>query len=1070
MKLSKVFGIIALIAIMVQSFNVVFGAFPSYEVHEEFIDGVHEIYSFPFQTHSVYSNRTRATYYFYAQGFHLKCKVLDITGNELDDYYIWQDSGAVYGWKGDFSVCIHPSGDRLYLALKYKQGQTGISWANNTRVYSLLVNEETKRADVIDIEIITDDDKQVDAPSRAIDIVCTGELNPHIAYIETTRQQSTIYFNEVFISNSTNTFTFNKFIQVFSSELFLQELSVTGLSNRECYAGISNYQEDGLSCYLQRWHNTNNYCEDEALFLCFDTQSFIDRHFDGTDYSGQYWQAEGHKAQQQKPEDYIGIRYSNILGNFGEIVHGYYERNGDYLRHFEYNGTSDSYSEYNVFQHTDTNHPIAGFAVNDRQSWNMIVWNENMTTVSGLPIYRYYNFNETTNQFDSVVPLSNFRNSETGAGISPESEYDASHGSQYALEASLYDNATIGIMTYENSGEIIIYQLDDQADLFKFYPDLENGTIVDGSGNSLSVGDWLYQGEVYTFSFDTNNLTEAGYIQFDDNDATIRIRFNTTTNRVTLERDLEENKISIIDYEQAGDSWNISFTLGEGIDDALNVDFSYWVQNYGHNLTATGTYISGLNIYNLGGFTFDRTVVNTGGFFEYGNPLEVWSQYNAGSSYANTSQVYRKLQWFHSQFALDVTDNDVFDTKENTGDVEIHLEYLENGVWQDLIYVQFDIPNGAVDPAGAGAGKAWVDISFNWYARNDAGNMASFRNGYFVAYPDCGDDVNSDATTLQLWLDLWIDRANNSRSVGGTLSPTFYGMDETGFLLFNSWRPIMTNATLGTVTVPLRNSTGSIIQADQIDLMRVSTWVITGSALDTNVWAIRDFKNQDYLLAEGRLRGIDKPAIVEPLIVDMPSSGFLSGLRKAINALGQTIINALAGAWKTSIGLIDTILEFLGLGEGLFSSLVYVLGELLEIFNLVLAEFETLITYALNSVTELLRLVIAVSGRVIFTANIFVTTILQYYNSIVSLFTGGWSDVGNMWNQFDILVWVQFWLIAFFPFWELDRISKSQNPMGTIKGDVESVFGLITGVLRVFVFLWQLIEGILGLIINIVRG
>jgi len=1064
MKLPKIFGFVFILILSVQGLNQV-GGYPEVEKQIELASGVgiQDIQALPFQDHSVFSPATNLFYNFYVSSEGLRCAIVDKFGNIFDNQLILDNSGFYWGGLQDFSVDIHHLGWKVYLIIKLNAGNSALT-ANGDefRVYYMAINDETKTLDVLDVETVENADQT--NPNWRPSLVDIAVQKDGSILVGMTVRPVGSYLAVIYPSEGDTGFNYDKTKYQTSDDLFFNELATNPPNDYYHSLALTSYGETGAGIYIAIFEVSNMWTKNEAIFRIENVTRFYTNGYEDANFH-----AEGSITQWSKPDDTSW--YIDIVGNYA----------GTYLvatTQRENGGTSYCYSRYwNATSDTTQTRTIDSVAVNDvsyfcalstneRDALNAIYFND-----TNLDFAYQAKYNQTSASWQNEIDLITWQNSESGAPIDLDNIREVSTGNNFALVMQgTKEPATPQAIIYQNSVEWAYYYLDDYKGEFPYEPNLENNTLVDSNGNSLSTGDWLLEGEIYTFRFDTNNATESGYIQFDDDDATIRIEFNETTNRVTLDRDLEENKISILDYETVNDSWNITFSLGEGIDDNLDVDFSFSVENFYHNVTISGTYIPNLKIYNLGGFTFDRTISNTGGFYPYGHPLEAWSQYNGSSSWVNTSQVYRKLQWWHSQFALDVSDNDVFDTKENTGDVEIHLQYLENGIWQDIIYVSFDIVNGAVDPSGAGAGKAWVDIAWNWYGRNDAGNMASVRNGYFVAYPDCGDDVSSDATTLQLWADLWLDRANNSKAVGGSLNPYYYGMDETGWLLFNSWRPIITNTTFGTVTIPLRNSTGSVIQADQMDLMRISTWVITGSNLDTNVWAVRDFKNQDYLLAEGRLRGIDKPPIVEPIVIDMPSSGFLSGLRKAINALGQTLINALAGAWKSSLGLIDTILEFLGFGEGVFSSLIYVLGEVLDIFDLIIAEFEDIINYAINSITDLLSLVVAVGGRVVFTVNMFVSTILSFYNALVSLFTGGWGNVGDIWGSYDILSWLQLFLVAIFPFWEMDRISKSQNKIGVIKEDVETFIGALTGIMRVFLILWGLIQSLFNLIMNIIRG
>jgi hypothetical protein len=450
------------------------------------------------------------------------------------------------------------------------------------------------------------------------------------------------------------------------------------------------------------------------------------------------------------------------------------------------------------------------------------------------------------------------------------------------------------------------------------YTEVFNETIDPVSGSGRGDCDYLFMGEMYEYTASYNNTNYFKFWFRDGGYDNITITYNYTSNELSI-NDLNDFIIGINDFTATErDTFldvSIKFTLGKNIIDKDNVQFYSYHSNDTYNNTETLGIIK--HIYNLGG-AMSYEFINDAGKVTGGDVFEIYSQYNTSFSVADAESAYRRLQHVHIQASLDVEDNDVFDTKVNTGIYKFGIRICENNSWVDQYYCQIDIVNGAVDKGGVlSNGKAWIVYDVQWFAINASGVETQIKQDFVTAYPDCGDEVNNPVTTSKFWVDLWFSKYNYSTVIAGRFSPYYYGMDQTGFILWTDWSPIMFNETSSMFFYTNYDSNGNIRKTTDVEMVKVFARIETAVNTDTNLWSLRNYEIFDIETAHDRMSGIDTPVFEPVKVADMPSGGFVAPIVKAIQSIGNIIWSGALGFIKILIGAIDSLLQYVGIDVSL---------------------------------------------------------------------------------------------------------------------------------------------------------
>jgi hypothetical protein len=596
------------------------------------------------------------------------------------------------------------------------------------------------------------------------------------------------------------------------------------------------------------------------------------------------------------------------------------------------------------------------------------------------------------------------------------------------------------------------------------YPEPLNETL---ESNNRGECNYLFVNELYKLSIVWNN-TEYFEIKFNDTLNKIVVKYNVTSNELNI-NDINDYIFSIDDFTinqiNTYTYMEMYFSLGKNILDANDVTFTTYQNNsfIGVNSTLGIT----RNIYNLGGL-MEYEFINDANKVWGGDVFEIESQYNASFSFADVESAYRKLQHVHLQASLDVSDNDVYDTVENTGQFKYGIRICENNTWVDQYYCLVNINKGAVDAGGVGGtGKAWVTLRVQWYAINNTGIEWLIKTDYITAYPDCGDDVSKPVKTLKFWVDLWFSKYNNSEIIAGRFTPYYYGIEQNGHTFWTDWAPLSFNETSSMFFFTNYDSNGNKRITTDIEMIKVFARLETADNADTNLWALRNYEIFSIETATDRFEGIDTPVFEPPKVPDMPSGGFVAPIVKALQSLGNLITKAIISLIGGLGGIIDDILRRLGLPPimHIFYTLIKGLFDILEPLYQNLTEIVISLVTSIGNVFNSLFLVIP---RYVYFITMVVGVFVNYYNIIVSFFTSGFDGITNLWSQYDIYQFIQLYIAVILPFIEIARIESSDTPIQTLVDDLKTVRDIIMGA---FTFLWSLISiisEIIGRIIGVI--
>lgn len=529
--------------------------------------------------------------------------------------------------------------------------------------------------------------------------------------------------------------------------------------------------------------------------------------------------------------------------------------------------------------------------------------------------------------------------------------------------------------------------------------------LYKSDGSTLVSDGWLFMGEAYNLVSTIQNMTTY-YMEMSDGVNTIRFTFDNETKSLGISCDefvaglvsssVEELNVSIFQYQL---TWK--FVLNKEIVDCPSgVYISYYGENEPEGTDIDGIAIIGLKIYNLGGhvsYEFQGDAGRKTG----GDALEIHHTNSTGNG-AYVDVMFRRLQHVHLAFSLDVEDNDCFDVDENSGIVQLGFKYWDGTEWDTIYYAELSIVNGAVDPV-SGTGKAFIIPYVSWNSRQSDGVMTTIKSDVLSGYPECADDVNSQITYTKFYLDLWFNTMNSSTTIGGRLSTKYFGMvEETSWFFWSNWKPVMVNMTESMFFDDLRDESGDILQVSEIELVKFFIRVLKSGAgsgsCDSHTWTISD-PEFSYTLAGDRMQAVKTPDGIDTIVIDMPSSGLLQPLTKAIEGIGNAIWASALNFIKILIGATDSLLNFLNSPVSMsqmiewvmiqtsyitswISTVVNYASSMLTILNMMFTQLLNLITYATNAILWVLTYVIVIP--------------LHFINYVMAVLSGGTWTIGDI--------------------------------------------------------------------------
>jgi len=256
---------------------------------------------------------------------------------------------------------------------------------------------------------------------------------------------------------------------------------------------------------------------------------------------------------------------------------------------------------------------------------------------------------------------------------------------------------------------------------------------------------------------------------------------------------------------------------------------------------------------------------------------------------------------------------------------------------------------------------------------------------------------------------------------------------------YGKFRPMIGEYENAKFLDDLYDETGNITNCRKFDLMRVFIEVEKIDIADGNdeTWTVRAVENVNRQLAADRMQGVDEPTFVETKVLDMPQTGFLNPLIKAINGIKTAIWSGALGFVKVMWGAIDSFGVFIGLPSGFFSRITDFIIMIPDIIIKLVENIDMVITYSVTLLDQIFSFVFVAIPRLFWLLAELTFTFVTFWTSISSMLTGGWTGVSNIWVEWNVGDWIQLFLYAIFPAWQVNRIFTSKTPMETARNDLK---------------------------------
>jgi hypothetical protein len=567
-------------------------------------------------------------------------------------------------------------------------------------------------------------------------------------------------------------------------------------------------------------------------------------------------------------------------------------------------------------------------------------------------------------------------------------------------------------------------------------PDLKNYTF-----NGMEDDLYLYMGEIYELEAWVNN-TNYLYFEMNDTRHIWRYTYRNDTGQMWLNvtdyEGLKENEavIGLISQNetQRGTLRKLQwrFVLDKQVLDVYNTTISWYGLNFAGNLSSGGD-IGGVSIYNLGGYV-DYTFVGDGQRISGGDNFELEVRNATQNSSAYAEEVYRKLQWVHLKTELYhnmswdglLLKYKVWDTV-GTGNLEMGMQFRYNGVWHDGWYCDIYLNGGNIGyMAGWGQDRAFLKYRVRWWN----GQVLQHTDTIY-AYNDAYYPAGSNGSTRHstpFFIDLWFNRMNSSTTIGGRVTPVYYGVEERGWWGMGDFRPVIDDEAYSDFFDDLILDNGTIISSQYIEEVRF--WVKISKIADDNVvWRVHSYASKNFQKAIDRMDGIDTP---DPNDIEMPAittTNFLTPLYKALQNIGNTIWNAGLQFIKVLWAFMDNLLVSIGLPTGTWSRIIAFFMAIPRMLVALLMQINIMIDTIIALVGSIFPFLLITIPRFLWTLGTLATSFTSWWREIINLFTGTYSQIGNWWALLAVEQWILLGLMVILPINEFDIIFSDRDPM-----------------------------------------
>jgi len=307
------------------------------------------------------------------------------------------------------------------------------------------------------------------------------------------------------------------------------------------------------------------------------------------------------------------------------------------------------------------------------------------------------------------------------------------------------------------------------SDLYFELIDLASYSVVIEDSYDCEDDKWVFTREdYYTFNMTFSHDLDESFVD------TLTIAFqegsgdwiNATYERSTDEFNLDSGEgyvyLSGGDYYSSGFDFTVEFNFyfRDTLGDALDVDIHCWGDDSDGNTPgwqeAETDYF---NIYDEGGYS-DLLTSGTAGKLDGGEvgEDELW-QDQANSD--GGSELY---------------------TGSGDWELDISIYYCDHdgGDWVEGWRL-----NLKMDSGDKGPDDYWTLINSTWYQKDTA-----IKDDTWYAYIEA-----EPLARIRIYVDLWFNKEDASQLSGGRVNSMFHGIENTGWLWFSTWAPMMGNVT-----------------------------------------------------------------------------------------------------------------------------------------------------------------------------------------------------------------------------------------------------------------------------------
>jgi hypothetical protein len=248
------------------------------------------------------------------------------------------------------------------------------------------------------------------------------------------------------------------------------------------------------------------------------------------------------------------------------------------------------------------------------------------------------------------------------------------------------------------------------------------------------------------------------------------------------------------------------------------------------------------------------------------------------------------------------------------------------------------------------------------------------------------------------------------------------------------------------------------------------TDVPTGEAgdedCDTHTWILKDFREYHHKVADDKYIGVGEPPYEETKVIDMPHGGLVATIYRALESMGRIFWAGALAFQKIVWGAMDTFFEWAGFGANFWSRATYFLMLLPNMIVEFVAQAGNFVDWIISIANYMFNFIGVTITRVITFLGWIVNVWIRYARGIISLFTGGWTNVGDIWTQYSMEDWIVLFLTILYPYYQIKRWYDSDDPFQTMMEDIRTYISWFNGLISFFMRMTDYIMKMINIIIQ----